>query len=121
MANWGFGTWDAQGRDTNTGIVRILVAGTLEVANGQQSGSFSFQVPAGYYLDYTFQANMGTSPRGRRRVSISGNNFSISSAGDSDYSTGTLQPMQEHFFFLSGNRIWISGLLFLIILVIPFT
>ncbi len=28
--------------------------------------------------------------------------------------------MQEHFFFLSGNRIWISGLLFLIILVIPF-
>ncbi|WP_205956665.1 hypothetical protein [Pantoea stewartii] len=99
MANWGFGTWDAQKRDTNTGIVRILVAGTLEVANGQQSGSFSFQVPAGYRLDYTFQANMGASPSARRRVTISGNNFSISAAGDSDYSTGTLQAYAGTFLF----------------------
>lgn len=99
MAKWGFGTWDAQGRDTNTGIVRILVAGTLVVANGQKSGSFSFSVPSGYRLDYTFQANMGASPAGRRRVIISGNNANLSDAGDTDYSSGTVPAYAGTFLF----------------------
>lgn len=99
MAKWGFGTWDPQGRDTNTAIVRVLVAGTMVVANGQKSGSFSFSVPSGYRLDYTFQANMDSSPRGRRRITISGNNVNLSDVGDTDFSTGTLQAYAGTFLF----------------------
>ncbi|MEN4831736.1 hypothetical protein [Pantoea vagans] len=99
MAKWGFGTWDSAGRDTNTGIVRILSAGTLVVTNGQKSGSFTFAVPPGYVLDYNFQANMDAPPQGRRRISISGNTATIVAAGDTDYSAGSLQAFAGTFLF----------------------
>lgn len=99
MAKWGFGTWDANGNDTNTGIVRILSVGTLSVANGQKSGSFSFAVPSGYRLDYNFQANMSAQPQGRRRIDISGNTATISSVGDTDYSAGTSPAYAGIFLF----------------------
>ncbi len=103
MAKWGFGTWDSSGKDTNTGIVRILSAGTLVVTNGQKSGSFTFPVPSGYRLDYNFQANMDAAPLGRRRITISGNTATISAAGDTDYSTGSLQAFAGIFLFFIRN------------------
>lgn len=88
MADWGIATWDANGVDNNTGIVRVLVLGTATLAEGQVTGSWSYTVPAGMRIDYLFQNTASAGTMDRRRFSINGGTVSISAVG-ADYSAGT--------------------------------
>lgn len=97
MADWGIRTWDANGVDNNTGLVRVLVKGFFSVSAGQQSGSSSISLPSGYVLDYLFQPSTGTLNTTRRRVTISGGTLTISSVADSDFSTGTQAALGGNF------------------------
>lgn len=83
---WGFGTWDANGVDNNTGLVKINSIGVLTVA-ASVTGSYAFTVPSGYKLDFLIQP--GGSADGRRKITVSGSSVIISSASSDDYSTGT--------------------------------
>ncbi|MFK8259093.1 hypothetical protein ACFL9S_15070 [Erwinia sp. AnSW2-5] len=89
MAEWGLRIWDENGRDINTGFVRVLVKGQLTLAQEQQSGSMAVAVPSGYILDFLVQPSTGTFSSKRRRISISGGTLNVSSASNSDYSPGT--------------------------------
>lgn len=88
MADWGIATWDANGVDNNTGIVRVLVLGTATLTEGQTTGSWSYTVPAGMRIDYLFQNTAASGTMDRRRFTINGGTVSISAAG-TDYSVGT--------------------------------
>lgn len=94
---WGFGTWDANGVDNNTGLVRILVKGYFSVSAGQQSGSSSITLPSGYVLDYLFQPSTGDLTTKRRKVSISSGTLIVSSVSDADFSTGTQPALGGNF------------------------
>lgn len=88
MANWGVATWDENGVDNNTGIVRVLVLGTATLTDGQASGSWNFTVPAGMTIGYLFQNTSSAGTVDRRRFSVTGGTISIS-AVSGDYSNGT--------------------------------
>lgn len=90
MADWGFATWDANGVDNNTGIVRILVKGIIRLEDGQSSGGYSFTVEPGYTMDFLVQYAATGFSTGRRKITISGNNINVSSVSNNDYSPGTL-------------------------------
>lgn len=99
MAQWGFRTWDANGVDNNTGIVRVLVVGSLAMTSGQQSASATFTVPSGITLDYLFQSTQGEYVYKRRKVVVSGGAVTISSVADGDYSTGTASAAAGYYLF----------------------
>lgn len=84
---YGFGTWDANGVDNNTGLVKINALGVMQVSAGY-TGSQSFNLPSGYTMDFLVQ-QAGAMGSGRRRISVSGNTITVSSAGSGDYSEGT--------------------------------
>lgn len=88
MANWGIATWDGNGTDNNTGLVRILVLGTATLTDGQTTGSWSYSVPSGMRIDYLFQNTSAAGTTNRRRFTVNGSTISISAAG-ADYSAGT--------------------------------
>lgn len=88
MANWGVATWDANGADNNTGLVRVLVLGTATLIDGQTTGSWSYTVPAGMRIDYLFQNTSTVGTMDRRRFTVNGGTVSISAAG-TDFSAGT--------------------------------
>lgn len=88
MADWGIATWDANGVDNNTGIVRVLVLGTATLTDGQTTGSWSYTVPTGMRIDYLFQNTSGTGTMDRRKFTINGGTVTITAVG-SDYSAGT--------------------------------
>lgn len=97
---YGLQTWDANGRDNNTGIVRVLAIGTWKV-DAVQSGSASFTVPAGYTMGYLFQATQITSGSKRRRVTISGGRVTLTAVGDGDYSAGTESAIAGNYLFFA--------------------
>lgn len=83
---WGFATYDANGADNNTGLVKINSLTTLQ-AGADTAGTFNYAVPAGYSLAFLVQpAGQFT---GRRRIQISGGSVILSNVADNDYSTGT--------------------------------
>ncbi|MDQ1226452.1 hypothetical protein QE443_002613 [Pantoea ananatis] len=92
--SWGFGTWDAAGRDNNTGLVKINAVGTMQF-DSNYTGTQSFYLPSGYSLSYLHQA--GGNYIGRMRITISGNSVTISSVANDDYSSGTLGKYQMNF------------------------
>ena len=67
MAEWGIATWDANGVDNNTGLVRVLVLGTATLTDGQTTGTWSYAVPTGMRIDYLFQNTSGTGTMDRRK------------------------------------------------------
>ena len=97
---WGFGTWDANGADNNTGLVRINALATLQAGNGT-TGTFSFALPSGYTLDFLVQP--GGLATGRRRIAVSGNTLVLSNVGDTDFSAGTY-PRYDMSFILAYAR-----------------
>ncbi|WKZ94123.1 hypothetical protein P0E69_09735 [Chimaeribacter arupi] len=77
----GIQTWDANGVPNNTGIVPVLVAGTLYLGAGQNAGSWNYPIMAGYGLGYIMSPVTGESISGtRRRVTISGGSVTLSDA-----------------------------------------
>lgn len=87
--SYGFGTWDASGNDNNTGLVKINAV-AVWVVSATQTGSQSYPVPAGYSLDVLFQPGGEVVGSGRRRISVSGGQVTISAVGDGDFSDGTI-------------------------------
>lgn len=83
MAEWGFRVWDENRKDINTGFVRILALGTVQLSQNQVSGAWSFTVPAGFVLDYLSQSTAAAGTTTRRRFTVSGSTVSISDAGSS--------------------------------------
>ncbi len=94
---YGLQTFDGNGADNNTGIVRILALGTFSVGQ-EQSNSATFTVPAGYRMDYLFQSHQATGGTASRRlITISGGTISLSAVGNGDFSAGTQNAMAGYF------------------------
>lgn len=90
MANWGIQTWDAGGVPNNTGIVPVMVVGTVFLSSGQVSGTYSFSVPAGFTLAAIQSPISGASfSPARRKINVSGNSIVLTNAAG-DYSAGTI-------------------------------
>ena len=53
---FGFGTWDASGVDNNTGLVKINALAVMPI-DATSNYNQTFSLPAGYSLDYLFQAS----------------------------------------------------------------
>lgn len=89
MAEWGFASWDASGVPNNYGVKPISLVGKIDLNDGQQSGSYSFTVPAGFKLGYMvgLSPSFGNYQAGRRTISVSGNTIVIGSAGDNSIGT----------------------------------
>jgi len=85
---YGFGTWDSNGVDNNTGLVKINALGTLAI-DATSNYSQPFSLPSGYTLDYLYQPNGDRTGSGRKRISISGNSVLVAQVSSSDYSNGT--------------------------------
>lgn len=92
---WGFGTWDANGVDNNTGLVKINALGSLTISDGT-TGTFNFALPTGYTMDFLVQAG-GDTQTGRRRIAVSGSSLVISLADSGDYSAGTYPRFANDF------------------------
>ena len=49
---YGIQTWDASGNPNNYGIKPVSVVGRIQLAAGQNSGSWSFTVPSGMKVGF---------------------------------------------------------------------
>lgn len=78
---WGVQTWDANGNPNNYGIKPVSVVGRIPLAAGQNSGSWSFTVPAGFKVGYVVSLDEGGNSVGRRIVA-SGNSITVTAASD---------------------------------------
>lgn len=85
---YGFGTWDASGVDNNTGLVKINALGVMPI-DATSNYNQAFSLPAGYSLDYLFQASGDRSGNGRKKIYVSGSNIVVGQVSGSDYSAGT--------------------------------
>ncbi|KOA70445.1 hypothetical protein [Pantoea sp. CFSAN033090] len=85
---YGFGTWDASGLDNNTGLVKINALGVMPI-DATSNYNQAFSLPAGYSLDYLFQASGDRSGNGRKKIYVSGSNIVVGQVSGSDYSAGT--------------------------------
>ncbi|OQD50654.1 hypothetical protein BWZ29_02205 [Enterobacter cancerogenus] len=79
--SWGIQTWDANGNPNNYGIKPVSVVGRIPLAAGQNSGSWSFTVPAGFKVGYVVSLDEGGNSVGRRIVA-SGNSITVTAASD---------------------------------------
>ncbi|MBD8153313.1 hypothetical protein [Pantoea agglomerans] len=83
MAQWGFGVWDANGKDVNKGFVPTLVLSYAGLSSGQLSGSWSFDLPQGTKLNFLFLLNGNEDGKGNRRsITVSGNTVNMTSAAE---------------------------------------
>lgn len=85
---WGFGTWDANGVDNNTGLVKVNSLGIMSV-DATSNYNQAFPLPSGYSLDYLFQPSGDKSGNGRKRIYVSGANVIVTQVDSGDYSNGT--------------------------------
>jgi hypothetical protein len=85
---YGFGTWDANGVDNNTGLVKINALGVITI-DASSNYNQSFSLPSGYSLDYLFQPSGDRSGNGRKRMYTSGSSMIVIQVSSSDYSAGT--------------------------------
>lgn len=81
MAEYGVGTWDANGNYNNFGIKPVTVVGIIPLASGQTSGSWNFDVPDGMKVGFALTLDTGGYQIGRRIVA-SGNNITVTAASD---------------------------------------
>lgn len=77
--DWGIQTWDANGVPNNYGIKPVSVVGRIPLSEGQNSGSWSFAIPAGMKVGFAVTLDKGAVSVGRRIVS-SGNTITLSAA-----------------------------------------
>lgn len=79
--SFGIQTWDANGKPNNYGIKPVSVVGSIPLATGQNTGSWSFTVPAGMNVGFAVSLDEGGSTVGRRIVA-SGNTITITAASN---------------------------------------
>ncbi|WP_449567511.1 hypothetical protein [Lelliottia nimipressuralis] len=77
--DWGIQTWDANGVPNNYGIKPVSVVGRIPLSEGQNSGSWSFVIPAGMKVGFAVTLDKGAVSVGRRIVA-SGNKITLSAA-----------------------------------------
>lgn len=77
--DWGIQTWDANGVPNNYGIKPVSVVGRIPLSEGQNSGSWSFAIPAGMKVGFAVTLDKGAVSVGRRIVA-SGNTITLSAA-----------------------------------------
>lgn len=95
MSDFGFASWDENGNPNNYGIKPISVIGNISLANGQKSGTYSFDVPDGYKLSFIVVPTGASSyVEGRRVITISGNSLVVS--GGTNNSLNQLQAGTAH-------------------------
>lgn len=87
--SWGIQTWDANGNPNNYGLVPVSVLGFFSVINGQQSGSASYTLPAGFVMEILQVSSDAAYTTTRRKINISGGSVSISSVSDTDFGANT--------------------------------
>ncbi|MBS7440952.1 hypothetical protein [Enterobacter sp. 120016] len=76
---WGIQTWDANGNPNNYGIKPVSVVGHIQLSEGQNSGSWSFTIPAGMKVGFVVSLDKGAVSVGRRIVA-SGNTITLGTA-----------------------------------------
>lgn len=76
---FGIQTWSANGVPNNYGIKPVSVIGRITLTAGQNTGSWSFVVPAGMKVGFVVSLDRGGDSVGRRIVA-SGNNITVSAA-----------------------------------------
>lgn len=84
---WGIQTWDANGIPNNYGIKPVSVVGRIQLSEGQNSGSWSFTIPAGMKVGFVVSLDKGAISVGRSIVA-NGNTITLgaaSSAGIGNY------------------------------------
>jgi len=81
---WGIQTWDAKGLPNNYGLKPVSVVGTIKLAKGQVTGSYSFAIPAGTKVGFVPALDKGSTGVARR-VTASGNTITIQSANSPGY------------------------------------
>lgn len=91
---WGFATWDANGVDNNTGLVKINSLGVFQ-ADSNTAGTYNFTLPSGYTLAFLVQPAGVFS--GRRRITVSGGSITLANVADNDYSAGTYPRYSQSF------------------------
>jgi hypothetical protein len=81
MAQWGFGAWDANGKDVNKGLVPTLVISYVGLSSGQLGGSWSLSVPQGRKLNFLFLLNGNEDGKGsRRNITVNGSTVNMVAA-----------------------------------------
>jgi len=85
---YGFGTWDANGVDNNTGLVKVNALGVMSI-DATSNYNQAFPLPPGYSLDYLFQPNGDRNGNGRKKIYTSGASVVVSQVASSDFSSGT--------------------------------
>lgn len=76
---YGIQTWDASGNPNNYGIKPVSVVGRIQLAAGQNSGSWSFTVPSGMKVGFALSLDEGGNSVGRSIVA-SGNTITVTAA-----------------------------------------
>ncbi|HCT3170578.1 TPA: hypothetical protein OTT09_001896 [Enterobacter asburiae] len=76
---WGIQTWDANGSPNNYGIKPVSVVGRIQLSEGQNSGSWSFTIPAGMKVGFVVSLDKGAVSVGRSIVA-SGNTITLGAA-----------------------------------------
>ncbi|MFC3189813.1 hypothetical protein [Pseudocitrobacter faecalis] len=89
MSEFGFASWNSQGKRNNYGIKPSMVLGRSSVASFSQSGNWSFTLRAGYVLKY-IQAPVENVNTGlRRKFTISGGTITCTAANTTQFETNT--------------------------------
>ncbi|ELY2495264.1 MULTISPECIES: hypothetical protein [Cronobacter] len=95
MSDFGYASWDENGNPNNYGIKPVSVIGHIRLTNGQKSGTYSFNVPAGYKLGFiVVPAGASSYIEGRRVITISGNAIVI--GGGTNNSLNQHQAGEAH-------------------------
>ncbi len=76
---WGIQTWDANGNPNNYGIKPVSVVGRIQLSEGQNSGSWSFTIPAGMKVGFVVSLDKGAVSVGRSIVA-GGNTITLGAA-----------------------------------------
>ncbi|WWD11074.1 outer membrane protein [Escherichia phage Phagiculus] len=76
MAEYGIATYDANGNYNNYGIKPVTVVAFVDLATGQTSGSYSYQIPTGYKVGYFITLDE-SGPNNGRYIVASGNTITI--------------------------------------------
>ncbi|ARW57234.1 outer membrane protein [Escherichia phage vB_EcoS_SH2] len=74
---YGISTWDANGVYNNYGIKPITVVGWNFLSAGQNSASFSYQVPPGMHVNYVISLDDGAISGPGRKIIASGNTITV--------------------------------------------
>lgn len=84
MSDFGFASWDANGVPNNYGIKPVTVVGIIDLALGQKTGSYQFNLDPGLKVGFavgTLEDKGTISYTDKRNIIASGNTITIQPSG----------------------------------------